>query len=97
MRFDAPPDLFETQKWESDPSVKVLLMKGAGGKAFCAGGDIVAVAQAAKAGTSLSHDFFREEYVLGMTANRLISLRRSIVFRPRLLARHLSEAVCGHY
>ena len=55
------------QKWEADPEVKIVMMKGAGGKAFCAGGDIVAVAQAAKTpGTTLSHDFFREEYVLSL-------------------------------
>ena len=40
-------------------------MKGAGTKAFCAGGDVVAVAQSAKDNTDLGRDFFREEYVLG--------------------------------
>jgi enoyl-CoA hydratase/carnithine racemase len=42
-------------------------MKGAGGKAFCAGGDIVAVVQSAhSADPALSQNFFREEYVLGL-------------------------------
>ena len=54
------------QKWESDGKVKTLVMKGAGGKAFCAGGDIVAVSTAATTHSgSLASDFFREEYVLG--------------------------------
>lgn len=26
--------------WEKDHSVKLIIIKGAGGKAFCAGGDI---------------------------------------------------------
>lgn len=28
------------QKWEQDPETFLILIKGAGGKAFCAGGDI---------------------------------------------------------
>lgn len=28
------------QEWETDPGVSMVLMKGAGEKAFCAGGDI---------------------------------------------------------
>mmetsp|Transcript_36556 Transcript_36556/g.94532 ORF Transcript_36556/g.94532 Transcript_36556/m.94532 type:complete len:115 (+) Transcript_36556:3-347(+) len=39
-------------------------MEGAGGKAFCAGGDVVAVQEAALAGKSLPYDFFYEEYQL---------------------------------
>eukprot|EP01064_Diplonema_japonicum_P009708 TRINITY_DN17174_c0_g1_i2.p1 TRINITY_DN17174_c0_g1~~TRINITY_DN17174_c0_g1_i2.p1 ORF type:complete len:356 (+),score=97.50 TRINITY_DN17174_c0_g1_i2:105-1172(+) len=39
-----------------------IIIKGAGGKAFCAGGDIVAVAQDTEG--SLRRDFFMEEYAL---------------------------------
>ena len=28
------------QAWDDDPDIHVVLMKGAGGKAFCAGGDV---------------------------------------------------------
>ena len=28
------------QKWEQESSVKLVVIKGAGGKAFCCGGDI---------------------------------------------------------
>lgn len=28
------------QEWENDPHTTMVIMKGAGGKAFCAGGDI---------------------------------------------------------
>lgn len=43
-----------------------------GGKAFCAGGDIRAVTDSAKAGTSLYKDFFKQEYQL----NNLIGTLR---------------------
>jgi enoyl-CoA hydratase/carnithine racemase len=49
---------------EADGSQRVLLLRGAGGKAFCAGGDIKAIAQDALAGGTLARDFFAEEYAL---------------------------------
>uniref|UniRef100_A0A3Q4BUS0 3-hydroxyisobutyryl-CoA hydrolase n=1 Tax=Mola mola TaxID=94237 RepID=A0A3Q4BUS0_MOLML len=52
------------QKWENDKETGIVIIKGAGGKAFCAGGDIRAVTEAGKAGESLAEDFFREEYIL---------------------------------
>ena len=52
-------------EWRDDPSVHAVAMEGAGGKAFCAGGDIRAIRAHALAG---EHDavaaFFREEYAL---------------------------------
>ncbi|XP_069589896.1 3-hydroxyisobutyryl-CoA hydrolase, mitochondrial isoform X2 [Ranitomeya imitator] len=50
--------------WEEDPETFLVIMKGAGGKAFCAGGDIVAITEAGKTGGSLAQDFFKEEYIL---------------------------------
>ncbi|XP_030064938.1 3-hydroxyisobutyryl-CoA hydrolase, mitochondrial [Microcaecilia unicolor] len=50
--------------WEEDPKTFVIIIKGAGGKAFCAGGDIRAVTDAGKVGHRLAQDFFREEYIL---------------------------------
>lgn len=46
---------FETSK-------DLVIIKGTGGKAFCAGGDVVAAVQAGPAESSKS--FFREEYIL---------------------------------
>ncbi|XP_030761932.1 3-hydroxyisobutyryl-CoA hydrolase, mitochondrial isoform X2 [Sitophilus oryzae] len=48
------------KKWESEKSL--VIIKGAGGKAFCAGGDVKAIALAAFKGDKLGHDFFRAEY-----------------------------------
>jgi len=62
-------------RWEKDKHTTFVLMKGAGGKAFCAGGDIRAIydegAAARHAGkltagdpSTLSYQFFHEEYIL---------------------------------
>ncbi|KAM4731911.1 3-hydroxyisobutyryl-CoA hydrolase, mitochondrial [Anableps anableps] len=54
----------QLKKWENDSETDMVIIKAAGGKAFCAGGDIRAVTEAGKAGDSLAQDFFREEYML---------------------------------
>ncbi|XP_039613830.1 3-hydroxyisobutyryl-CoA hydrolase, mitochondrial [Polypterus senegalus] len=54
----------QLKKWEQDDQTSIVIIKGVGDKAFCAGGDIRAVADAGKAGGSLIQDFFREEYIL---------------------------------
>ncbi|NXY14423.1 HIBCH protein, partial [Atrichornis clamosus] len=50
--------------WEQDPETFLIIIKGTGGKAFCAGGDIRAITEARKVGDKLPEDFFREEYTL---------------------------------
>jgi len=53
--------------WAKDPAIKVVMITGAGDKAFCAGGDIKSVAQAMKNGgadRAAAGDFFRLEYTL---------------------------------
>ncbi|XP_066543768.1 3-hydroxyisobutyryl-CoA hydrolase, mitochondrial isoform X2 [Amia ocellicauda] len=54
----------QLKAWEKDRDTGMVIIKGAGGKAFCAGGDIRAVTEAGKSGDSLAQDFFREEYIL---------------------------------
>jgi enoyl-CoA hydratase len=54
--------------WQEDDRVKAVVIRGAGERAFCAGGDVRAVWQAGKDGDPLTQVFFREEYHL----NRLI-------------------------
>ncbi|KAK7938317.1 hypothetical protein WMY93_001643 [Mugilogobius chulae] len=54
----------QLKKWESDNDTDLVIIKGVGGKAFCAGGDIRAVTEAGKVGDPLAEDFFREEYIL---------------------------------
>ncbi|HYC03257.1 MAG TPA: enoyl-CoA hydratase/isomerase family protein [Azospirillaceae bacterium] len=57
-------------QWAVDPGVKVVVIRGAGDRAFCAGGDIRAIYDAGLAwkrgegDASAAHDFFRGEYRL---------------------------------
>jgi len=48
----------------ADPKVRAVLIRGAGDKAFCAGGDIRALYQSFKESGSLHHEFFVAEYRL---------------------------------
>jgi enoyl-CoA hydratase len=60
--------------WADDPAVHAVLVRGAGGRAFCAGGDVVAIyegrVQTAAPG-DYTADFFREEYQLIRRIHRL--------------------------
>ncbi len=53
--------------WAADPAVHAVVVRGAGGRAFCAGGDVRAVYEAGR-GTGAAHEltsvFFAEEYRL---------------------------------
>jgi enoyl-CoA hydratase/carnithine racemase len=51
-------------KFAKDANVKAVLIKGAGEKAFCAGGDIRAIYQSYQNSDSLQRDFFETEYPL---------------------------------
>ena len=56
------PDLVA---WGRDPAVHAVVIRGAGDKAFCAGGDVRAIWEAGQGRTTgLTADFFREEYCL---------------------------------
>lgn len=58
--------------WDAAPGVAAILLKGAGGKAFCAGGDVKAVALAGRAGDAAGAlRFFRAEYRLNYLIARL--------------------------
>ncbi|KAI1289457.1 3-hydroxyisobutyryl-CoA hydrolase, mitochondrial [Halotydeus destructor] len=53
----------QLKKWETGADVKMVIIKQAGEKAFCAGGDVKAICLAGK-GSKLGDEFFREEYRL---------------------------------
>ena len=48
--------------WKDDDNVKAVYIKGAGDKAFCAGGDVVGVCQQGKTDVAKAAEFFRAEY-----------------------------------
>jgi enoyl-CoA hydratase len=56
--------------WASDPDVGVVLLDGAGERGFCAGGDIRALYDAAKTGSTLPAQFWSTEYYLDVLIAR---------------------------
>jgi len=53
--------------WAEDSAIKAVLIRGAGERAFCAGGDVRAIYEAGRGlsgDRSLTSVFFREEYEL---------------------------------
>lgn len=59
-------------RWGEDPGIEALLVRGAGDRAFCAGGDVRAIydAREAKGSVDYKADFFREEYCLIQRVHR---------------------------
>jgi len=55
-------------EWETHPAIRAVMVKGAGDRAFCAGGVIRWLHDTAKEDPTLASEFFREEY----TNNALI-------------------------
>ncbi len=58
------------REWTDDPKVGAVLLDGAGGRAFAAGGDIRALYDAAKSGDSLPERFWATEYHLNVLIAR---------------------------
>ncbi|MFJ3366737.1 enoyl-CoA hydratase/isomerase family protein [Pseudomonas sp. NPDC086251] len=52
--------------WAQDSQVHAVVLRGAGEKAFCAGGDIRSLYDSYKSGDTLHQDFFVEEYALDL-------------------------------
>lgn len=50
--------------WRTDTGVQLIVLRGAGGKAFCAGGDVRQVRQAHLAGEPVWKTYFVHEYAL---------------------------------
>ncbi|MFB3301786.1 enoyl-CoA hydratase/isomerase family protein [Pseudomonas sp. AMR01] len=57
------------QAWADDPQVHAVALRGAGDKAFCAGGDIRSLYDSFKSGDTLHEDFFVEEYALDLAVH----------------------------
>ena len=52
--------------WEKDPRIKAVILRGAGDRAFCAGGDVTNLYRESKdpKGGTLRRDFFYDEYIV---------------------------------
>uniref|UniRef100_A0A2I3HYR5 3-hydroxyisobutyryl-CoA hydrolase n=1 Tax=Nomascus leucogenys TaxID=61853 RepID=A0A2I3HYR5_NOMLE len=72
------PKFLNLEKWEQDPETLLIIIKGAGGKAFCAG----MISEAEKAKQKIAPIFFREEYMLnnafGSCQKRYVALIHGI-------------------
>ena len=55
------------ERWRRDDAIRTVVFRGAGERAFCAGGDIRALHDALRAGDPLAKTFFEEEYALDFT------------------------------
>ena len=51
-------------RFESDPTVAVVILEGAGARGLCAGGDIRGLYESARAGGDLGKVFWRQEYMM---------------------------------
>lgn len=57
------------EQWREDPDVDLVIIRGAGDRGLCAGGDIAALYRDARENPEANDTFFREEYAL----NRMIA------------------------
>lgn len=51
-------------RWANDDTIRAVAIRGAGERAFCAGGDIRALYEAGRSGAAEATDFYRSEYRL---------------------------------
>jgi enoyl-CoA hydratase/carnithine racemase len=58
------------RKWETDDSIHAVLVRGAGEKAFCAGGDVRFIYDSYQSGSTEHLRFFCDEYRLDHTIHR---------------------------
>lgn len=69
--------------WEADDAVRAVVLSGAGERGLCAGGDVVAVYNSARADGVETRRFWRDEYLLdaqvGRFAKPFVSLMDGIV------------------
>src|SRR5699024_11674107 len=51
-------------EWEKNPEIKIIILKGAGEKGFCAGGDMKTLYEAGQEGNAVKkgNQFFKLEY-----------------------------------
>ena len=58
------------QLWAADPAIDFVILDGAGGRALCAGGDVLSLYHAHAQGPAFARSFWREEYHLNALIGR---------------------------
>ena len=70
-------------EWAADASVKTVAIRGAGPRAFCAGGDIRAMAKSSRDQTQAAANFLRDEYrlnaLIGAYTKPYVALTHGVV------------------
>jgi enoyl-CoA hydratase/carnithine racemase len=89
--------MFETlQEWAKDDGVQAVAIQGMGERAFCAGGDIRAMAESSREGTLAAAEFLHDEYRLnagiGAYPKPYIALTHGVV-----MGGGAGVSVHGHY
>ena len=69
----------QLEAWRVSPSVKAVVVVGAGEKAFCAGGDVVKVTKSYQVALRTGAVFFREEYLMNIAIDAFPIERRNFV------------------
>ncbi|CEF64518.1 3-hydroxyisobutyryl-CoA hydrolase, mitochondrial [Strongyloides ratti] len=65
LNLDMVREIYPQMKeWNTKSPCSLILIKGGGDKAFCAGGDVISVTTSAKSGGEIHKLFFKEEYQL---------------------------------
>ena len=82
----------------ADDSISVIVLQGTGERAFCAGGDVVMLAEEASRGGMAAEHFWRTEYELNLAINRsttpVVALMHGIVLGGGIgLSTHASHRV----
>ena len=71
------------EEWARDEGIKTIAIRGAGPRAFCAGGDIRSMAQSSHDGTAAAAIFLRDEYrlnaLIGAYSKPYIALTHGVV------------------
>lgn len=71
LSYDMVKELAQLlHQWENDDSIHAVLVRGAGDKAFCAGGDVRYIYDSYKADSTEHLQFFCDEYRLDHTIHR---------------------------
>lgn len=84
--------------WRTEPEVEVVVLRGAGERGFCAGGDVVAIAALARDDPAAGRTFWRDEYALDLAIARfpipVVAIMDGIVLGGGMgLAAHASHRV----
>ena len=59
-------------RWATDDNIKAIVIRGAGEKSFCAGGDVRGLYASGKRGDGSEHEFFLREYCLNYKIHRYL-------------------------